>query len=180
MSKHEEHHENIQGNPDAGRTGVRRYQFRQKMVSIGTDYWIENEQGEHVYKVDGKIGLHKVFHFEDTNGNRLVKITKRKLSMKETMEIAGPQGDQKAVVKKDFFSPLKEHFVVSVKNGPDLEIHGNILDHEYTIGSSSVKAAEISKKYFHVRDSYSVSIQPGQEDVILLAVVVCIDEMTHS
>jgi uncharacterized protein YxjI len=38
----------------------------------------------------------------------------------------------------------------------------------------------VSKKYFHVRDSYSVSIEPGQDDMIILAVVVCIDEMTHA
>ena len=28
--------------------------MRQKLVSIGDDYWIENDQGERVFKVDGK------------------------------------------------------------------------------------------------------------------------------
>jgi uncharacterized protein YxjI len=27
--------------------------MRQKLVSIGDDYWIENDQGERVFKVDG-------------------------------------------------------------------------------------------------------------------------------
>jgi len=30
------------------------YQMREKMVSIGDDFWIENDRGEKVYKVDGK------------------------------------------------------------------------------------------------------------------------------
>jgi uncharacterized protein YxjI len=96
------------------------------------------------------------------------------------MEVEGPDGEQLALVKKALFTPLKEHFVVEVKNGPNLEIHGNLLDHEYTIGEGSERVAEVSKKFFHLRDSYSVSIEPGQDDVIILAVVVCIDEMTHA
>jgi uncharacterized protein YxjI len=96
------------------------------------------------------------------------------------MEVEGPDGERLALVTKALFTPLKEHFVVRVKNGPDLEIHGNILDHEYTIGDGRDKVAKVSKKFFHVRDSYTISIEPGQDDVIILTVVVCIDEMTHS
>ena len=29
------------------------------------------------------------------------------------------------------------------------------------------------------RDSYGVSIAPGQNDILILAVVVCIDEIAH-
>ena len=31
-----------------------RYQMRQRVISIGDDYVIENERGERVFKVDGK------------------------------------------------------------------------------------------------------------------------------
>ena len=38
-----------------GRGGnATHYQMRQKLVSIGDDFWIENDRGERVYKVDGK------------------------------------------------------------------------------------------------------------------------------
>ena len=162
-------------------TGGKRYQIRQKLVSIGRNFWVENEQGELVYKIDGNaIRMRRTFTFKDAHGKRLVKMMKSVLTLKETMEVSGPGGEQLAVVKKDLFTPLKEHFVVNVKNGPDLEIQGSILDHEYTIGDNQNKAAQVSKKWLDVRDSYSVMIEPGQDDVILLAVVVCIDELTHA
>ena len=42
-----------------GRGGdATRYQMRQKLVSIGDDFWIENDRGERVYKVDGKALAH--------------------------------------------------------------------------------------------------------------------------
>jgi uncharacterized protein YxjI len=162
------------------KTGGKRYIMRQKMVSIGNDYWVENEQGEQVYNIDGKIGIHKTFVIQDGHGKKLAKIRKVLVTVKETMEIEGSAGEKLAVVKKDLFTPLKEHFVVDVKNGSNLEIHGNILDHEYTIGDGTQKVAQVSKKLFHIRDSYSISIEPGQDDVLILAVVVCIDEMTHA
>jgi uncharacterized protein YxjI len=40
--------------------------------------------------------------------------------------------------------------------------------------------AEISKKWFRLRDSYAVSIDPGQDYPLILAVAVCIDEMAHA
>ena len=32
-----------------GGTGAMHYRMRQKLVSIGDDYWIENDQGERVF-----------------------------------------------------------------------------------------------------------------------------------
>ena len=56
---------------------------------------------------------------------------------------------------------------------------GNILDHEYEIGEGRDKVAEVSKKWFRLRDSYGVAIEPGQDDVLILPVAVFIDEMAH-
>ena len=39
--------------------------------------------------------------------------------------------------------------------------------------------AEISKKWFRIRDSYGVEIEPDQDDILILAVTVCIDQMAH-
>jgi uncharacterized protein YxjI len=69
--------------------------------------------------------------------------------------------------------------VVKIKGGSDLDVKGNILDHEYTIGEGRDKVAEVSKKWFRLRDSYGVAIDPGQDDALILAVAVCIDMMAH-
>jgi uncharacterized protein YxjI len=58
----------------SGETNGNRYTMRQDLVAIGDDYWIENEQGEKVYRVDGKVlHLHKTFYIKDTNGKELAK-----------------------------------------------------------------------------------------------------------
>jgi len=133
-----------------------------------------------VFKVNGKaLRVRQTLIFEDAQGKELCKIQERMLRVKDSMEIENPQGGQIAMVKKAMITPVRERWVVKIKGGPDLEVKGNILDHEYTIGEGRDKVAEVSKKWYRLRDSYGVAIDPGQDDVLILAVAVCIDEMAH-
>lgn len=163
-----------------GGGGNNRYQMREKMVSIGDDFWIENEHGQKAFKVDGKaVRVRDTLNFEDPHGHVLCKIQERKVRVKDTMEVEGPDGKQIAMVKKAIISPVRDRFTVKIKDGPDMDVQGNILDHEYKIGEGRDKVAEVSRKWFRVRDTYGVEIEPGQDDIIILAVTVCIDQMAH-
>ncbi|MEA3440904.1 MAG: LURP-one-related family protein [Chloroflexota bacterium] len=161
-------------------SGNNRYQMRQKLVSIGDDFWIENGQGQKAFKVDGKaLRVRQTLSFENPHGQELCKIQERKLRVKDSMEVEDAHGSRVAMVKKAIISPARDRFTVKIKNGPDLEVKGNILDHEYSIGGGRDKVAEVSKKWFRVRDTYGVEIDPGQNDIVILAVTVCIDQMAH-
>lgn len=157
-----------------------RYKIRQKMFSIGDDFWIENQDGRRVFKVDGKaLRLRKTLIFEDMKGNKLCQIQERWLPIRETMAIDSPDGEQIALVQKALIAPLRDRWRVKVKNGPDLDVQGNIFDHEYTIKQGWNKIAEVSKKWFSFTDTYGVEIDPGQNDILILAVAIAIDMMAH-
>ena len=157
--------------------GDHRYKMRQKVLAIGDDFWIENGRVEKVYKIDGKaLRVRQTLIFEDRNGNELLKIQERMLRVKDSMEIEDPQGKRVALVRKALITPLRERWSVDIPGGSDLEVQGNILDHEFRIGN----VAEVSKKWFRIADSYGIEIEPGQNDVLILAVVAVIDMMAHS
>jgi uncharacterized protein YxjI len=160
--------------------GATHYQMRQRLVSIGDDFWIQNDRGERVFKVDGKaLRVRKTLIFEDARGNELAKIQERMLRVKDTMEIEGPGGETVAMVKKALITPLRERWTVRVHGGPDLSVQGNILDHEYRIGEGRDAVAEVSKRWFRVADTYGVEVSPGQDDALVLAVTTAIDMMAH-
>ena len=159
---------------------ARRYRMRQKLLSIGDDFWIEDGEGERVFRVDGKaLRLRKTFHLEDLQGQHLCTIQKRVMHIRDTMEIEGRTGDRWALVHKALISPLRERWKIDVEDGPDLETQGNIVDHEYEIEADGRKVAQVSKQWFHVRDTYGIEMAPDQNPALLLAITVAIDEMAH-
>jgi uncharacterized protein YxjI len=161
---------------DAGE-GARRYQMREQLLSIGDDYWIEDESGARVFKVDGKaVQVRDTFVLHDASGQEAAKIQERKLAVRDSMKIERPAGD--ATVHKALVG-LRDRFKIDVDGGTDLSAHGNLLDHEYEIERDGDTVATVSKKWFRIRETYGVEIQPSQDDALILAIVVCIDAMTR-
>ena len=157
-----------------------RYKIRQKLISIGDDFWIENNKGQKVFKVDGKaLRLRKTLEFEDANGKRLAQIKERILAIKDTMVIEDAKGKDIATVKKALIAPLRDKWNVNVRGGDDLVVQGNILDLEYDIKQGRKKVAEVSKKWFTITDTYGVEIAEGQNDILILAIAIAIDMMAH-
>jgi len=156
------------------------YKMRQRLVSIGDDFWIEDDSGARVYKVDGKaLRLRKTLILEDTEGNKLAKIQSKVLRIKDAMEVEDADGNRLAMVKKALISPLRERWSVDVEDGPDFDIKGNIVDHEYTFTDGRTTVATVSKQWFRVADTYGVEIDPDQDPVIVLAATVALDMMAH-
>jgi uncharacterized protein YxjI len=164
-----------------GRKGTaNRYQMRQKLIAFGDDYYIENEGGQRVFKVDGKVlRVRDTLKFKDMRGNVLCQIQERMLRIKDVMAIEDGRGNRVAEVKKALITPLRDRWTVKIRDGADLDVQGNILDHEYEITEGRRKVAQVSKKWFRVRDTYGVEVAPDQEDVLILAVTVALDQMAH-
>ena len=52
--------------------------MRERMIAIGDDFWIENADGDRVFKVNGKaLRIRQTLAFEDAHGNELLKIQER-------------------------------------------------------------------------------------------------------
>ena len=156
------------------------YKMHEKLLSIGDDYWIENEEGKREFYVDGKaLHLRETLSFRDAQGNELYKIQERLIRIRDSMDIKRPDGSVAATVKKALIKILREKWKVEIPDEPDMEIRGNILDHEYEIELEGRKIAEISKKWFRIRDTYGVEVSPGQNAPLILAITVALDQMEH-
>lgn len=159
--------------------GGTRYQMREKLFAIGDDFWIETDEGRRAYKVNGKaLRIRSTFVLENTSGDELLKIQEKKLSIRDSMRIER-DGMTVATVKKALVSPLRDRFTVDLETGGELKVKGNIVDHEYEIERDGNKIAEVSKRWFRVRDTYGIEIAEGQNDALILATTVCLDEMAH-
>ena len=92
--------------------------MREKLLSIGDDFWIENEEGERAYKVDGKaVRVRQTFVLEDASGDEVARIQERKLSIRDKVAIER-DGDTVATISKKWFR-VRESYGVDVAPGED-------------------------------------------------------------
>jgi uncharacterized protein YxjI len=151
--------------------------MREKLLAIGDDFWIENDQGERAYKVNGKaVRLRETFVLEDTSGGEVARIQERKLSVRDKVAIERG-GDKVATVHKALVG-IRDRFAIGVERGADMKAKGNVVDHEYEIERDGDTVASISKKWFRVRDSYGVDVAAGEDIPLILAITVAIDSLT--
>jgi uncharacterized protein YxjI len=151
------------------------FKMRAKLFSIGDDFWIEDSDGNKVYKVDAKaLRVRETFILEDANGNELFKIQEKKLAIRDTMTVE--RGATKVKVRKGLIG-IRDHYAIDVDDGEDMKARGDFGEHEYHIERDGKKIAEVSKKWFKIRDSYGIQLASGQDVPLILAISVCVDEM---
>jgi uncharacterized protein YxjI len=155
----------------------RRFRMREKLVSIGDDFWIEDEDGNRAYRVDGKAArLRETILLKDAEDREVAKIQERKLSVRDKMAIER-DGETIATVHKALVG-IRDRFAIDIEGAEGLKAHGNIVDHEYEIERDGETIARVSKKWFRVRDSYGVEIRGGEDEGVLLAAVVALEALT--
>ena len=156
-----------------------RYVLKQKLLSWGDDFTIQDENGRDAFFVDGKaFSIGAKLSFQDMSGNELLSIRQKLLSWGPTYEILR-DGVQVAVVKKALFTLFHCTFTVDVPGPDDLVAEGDFLDHEYVFRRGETPAASVSKQWFTWTDTYGVEINDGEDTVLLLASAVVVDMACH-
>lgn len=157
--------------------GPEVFVMREKLVSIGDDFWIETTGGRRAFKVDGKaLRVRDTMKIRDADGTVVAEIQERIARVRDTMRIDRP-GLPSASIQKAMIAPLRERWTVKADDIGEMAIQGNILDHEYTFEHNGAKVAEVSKKWVRVRDTYGIEVQPGGNVVLILAAAAALDEM---
>ena len=156
-----------------------RYRMRERLLSFGGDFTIEDDEGRPAFKVDGKVmKIRRTFVIEDMAGREAATLRQKLLAVRKTMHVL--RGDEEiATVRKALIAPFRQKFSVELAGGGELEVQGDILEHEYDVRRGDRVVAQISKRWFTIRETYGIEIAGGEDDALLLAVAVAVDEMAH-
>jgi uncharacterized protein YxjI len=156
-----------------------RYQMRQKWLSWGDDYTVADESGQPRYYIDGRaFSLGSKLAIQDMKGNELAFIAQKLLAWGPTYEIYRG-GSLMAVVKKSLFKLFRAEFIVDVPGPDDLVAEGNFWDYEYQFSRGSQAVAHVSKTFFSLTDTYGIDVANSEDDVLIIAAAVVIDQCSH-
>ena len=157
-----------------------RYVLKQRPWTLRDAFSIRDESGKKVYRVRGKmVSVSDKLTLRSMEGEKLATIRQKVVSRIPRYRIRRG-GRLVAEVKKRPLAVIKDRFKVNVKDGsPNIEIAGNLLEHEYTIRRQGKKIARISKKWVSLSDCYGIQIKEGEDDVLILACALIVDLICH-
>jgi uncharacterized protein YxjI len=151
------------------------YVIRERFFHLGDDFDVMDEHNNKVFHVDGKVlSVRNKLVIEDLHGAELASVHRHLIALRPTYEIK-IGGETAAEVKKKLFTPFREKFTIDVPGPDDLEMRGNLLDHEYSIELGGDEVASVSKRWLTIRDTYAVKIAAGIEPLLIIASVLALD-----
>ncbi|MBD2817351.1 MULTISPECIES: LURP-one-related/scramblase family protein [Streptomyces] len=152
-----------------------RFLVYDRLLGFGDDYWIEDDDGNKVFLVDGKaMRLRDTWELKDAQGRVLVDIHQKMLALRDTMVIER-DGEPLARIKRKRLSLLRNHYRVSLADGNELDVSGKILDREFAIEYDGELLAVVSRRWLTLRDTYGVDVVRDDADpALLIALAVCV------
>jgi uncharacterized protein YxjI len=72
-----------------------------------------------------------------------------------------------------------DRYTVDIPGPDDLELVGDLFDHDFTVRRGGTVVATVSKAFFTMRDTYGVDVGTGEDDLLILAAVLALDLAQH-
>ncbi|MGP3687166.1 LURP-one-related/scramblase family protein [Streptomyces sp. IBSNAI002] len=157
-----------------------KYLVRDKMLAIGDDYWIEDEDGRHAFLVDGKaLRVRDTLELKDPDGRILITLREKMLSFRDAMTLERDEL-RLAVIRRKRLSLLRDHYRVTLAEGTGLDVSGRVLDREFKVEYEGELLALVSRQWYRIRDTYAVDVVREDADAALqIAVAVCVIRMAE-
>jgi uncharacterized protein YxjI len=149
------------------------YVIREKLFGFGQDSDITDEHGAAVLRVDGKAFRDRLV-LRDPAGREVAEVKRKLVALRPTYEIE-IGGRDAATVRKKLFTPFVDRYTVDIPGPDDLELVGDLFDHDFTVRRGGDVVATVSKAFFTVRDTYGVDIAGGEDELLILAAVLALD-----
>src|SRR5918993_3045300 len=149
------------------------YVIREKLFGFGQDSDITDEHGRAVLRVDGKAFRDRLV-LRDLDGREVAEVKRKFVAMRPTYEIE-IGGRDAATFRKKLFTPFVDRYTVDIPGPDDLEMVGDLFDHDYTVRRGGAVVATVSKAFFTMRDTYAVDIAAGEDELLILAAVLALD-----
>jgi uncharacterized protein YxjI len=154
------------------------WRVQEALIARGDDIWVEDEQGERVYRIDDRaLLIRDAFILRDGAGNELAKVQAGERLDRDTIRIEC-QGQTIATVHRTR-AGLHHRFEISVPESTGLDAHGHIDEHEYQIRHDGDVIASVSKRWFPAPHTYGIEIRDGEDEPLLLALTVALDQLDH-
>lgn len=170
--------------------GCKTFAMREKLLTFGDDFTIEKlstkrrggRKGRPAYYADNKVlRARETFHLREFHHKKvLYSIQERKLRVRDSMAIENHDGEKIAEIKKRSIGVVRDNFVVKIRDDTNWQVHGSILEHDFTIKEEGKQIVKVHKKWIApIKDCYFIDVEHTDDVALALMVVIGLEALTN-
>ncbi|MEW4454050.1 LURP-one-related family protein [Bremerella sp. JC817] len=152
-----------------------RYLLKKKFWSLGTKFFVYDDEGEPVYEIRGKfLSWSDQFSLLDLEGNVLAEIHKRSFQWKPRFGIYR-DGELFAEMVQNF-TWTKKRYTIEAPNA-NYVVEGNFWDYQYQVERDDEPIAEIASPFWVWENGYGIETVDEADDILVLCACLIIDRV---
>ena len=157
-----------------------QYVLHRNLASIKS-FDVTDAAGAHAFGVKFHVeGLTKEsWTFTDAGGAQVGKLVRAGVHVHPTFTLDRP-GHGEVTIAKSNFMPVQETWRVQCTELGDLDVSGNVVDHEYTVTApDGTTVGQASRAWVTIRDTYGVQVD-GVDPIVVIGTALAIDVIEHT
>lgn len=156
---------------------VRTHRYLVKSTfGLGRDFAVYDEKAKtKLYFVDGKMGIRTKADIEDISGTTVLRAHGRLFDIPKHMKFITPDGHVVASIKAKFFSPMKSRMTITLADGTEWKLEGNLIEKNYRVMVNGSPIMQVDQKWMTVRDKYYVEVSDSVNLPLIFGIVWAID-----
>jgi uncharacterized protein YxjI len=155
-----------------------KFQVKEKLFAIGSDFEIKDSEGDHAYLFDGHaLSWPKKTRIYDQNKICVGEILEDAFAIKEKFRLK-VDGKLKARVIKNW-TILRKEFILRIPGEDDIMVTGSFITHNYKFTRGRKEIARVGKDILGLSDRYSIYIEDEAYALAVLTTVIAIDNTLY-
>lgn len=152
------------------------YTIRRRLVSIGRDYVVEDDKGQKVLFIDGKVRFARTFSIDDPSGIVLLRVREKQLCLEPTY-IIKRDGVETAVVRRTSVmdAPVDE-FTIDLNSGNRAEARGDLTFDQVAISRGDDFLAIVKRLQKPFLETFTLEVAAEVELPLVVAIAMSIIE----
>ena len=170
------HHESAA--PDTSQLPTGAFLVRRNLASL-EGYLVYDAAGEQVYRFKNHLAIAAArWTMLDAAGTEVATLVRPPMHLHPTFTVSRA-GHPDVVIRKASFAPVHESWRLEGGEDGDVELVGDVLDHEFTFTAGNGRTvATASRRWVTFTDAYAVQAS-GLDPVLAIAAAVGIDSVEH-
>jgi uncharacterized protein YxjI len=144
----------------------------ERRVSTAGYSAVLDERGIERYRIRKKVSSprDKVV-IEDLSGGEVASVHRHLIVLPLTYEIR-ISGEKVAKIRQKPFARVDDSFTVDVLGNDDLEIKGDLTNHEYVFELSGDQVAEVSKRRVNIPETFAIRVVDSVDPLLVIGSVI--------